>query len=86
MDNGFSKEGKRKVDKRIKEASKLTQKEWADWVINSIWEMQPASSKRENHPAPFPDELPRRLIKIYSFVGDTIFRSIFRFWNNQFIM
>lgn len=69
----FSKKGKReKVSKEIKEKSKITTKEWQDWAINSIWEMQPASAKREKHPAPFPDELPRRLIKLYSFYGDTV--------------
>ncbi len=69
----FCKEGKRKpVDKKIKELSKISQKEWADWAINSFWEMQPAKAKSENHPAPFPKELPHRLIKLYSFYGDTV--------------
>lgn len=69
----FSKRGKRPpVDKAVKEASKLTTKEWQDWAVNSIWEMNPAKSKKEGHPAPFPEELPKRLIKLYSFVGDTI--------------
>lgn len=69
----FSKSGKRqKVSNDIKEKSKLTQKEWADWCINSFWEMQPAKAKSEGHPAPFPEELPRRIIKIYSFFGDTV--------------
>jgi DNA modification methylase len=69
----FSKKGARiKVTKEIKDKSKLTTKEWQDWAINSIWEMQPAKAKFENHPAPFPDELPHRLIKLYSFYGDTV--------------
>ncbi len=69
----FAKKGKRgPVSKEIKEKSKLTQKEWADYCVNSIWEMSPASAKSENHPAPFPEELPRRIIKLYSFVGDTV--------------
>lgn len=34
--------------------------------------MQPAKAKSEKHPAPFPIELPRRLIKLYSFYGDTV--------------
>lgn len=69
----FSKEGKRKpVSKEIKEKSKLTTEEWQKWAINSIWEMQPAKAKAEGHPAPFPKELPMRLIKLYSFWGDTI--------------
>lgn len=69
----FAKKGKRTpVSKEIKEKSKITQKEWSDWAINSIWEMQPAKAKSEEHPAPFPEELPRRLIKLYSFYGDTV--------------
>ena len=69
----FSKKGKRpQVDKKIKELSKLKTKEWQDWAINSIWEMQPAKAKSEGHPAPFPDELPKRLIKLHSFHGDTV--------------
>jgi modification methylase len=69
----FSKVGKRPpVPKEIKEKSKITHKEWADFCINSLWEMQPGSAKAENHPAPFPEELPRRIIKLYSFFGDTV--------------
>ena len=69
----FCKKGKRAaVSKEIKEKSKLTQQEWANWAINSFWEMQPAKAKAEGHPAPFPKELPHRLIKLYSFWGDTV--------------
>lgn len=69
----FAKAGKRpRVSKDVKQESKISQKEWADFCIDSIWEMQPASAKLEGHPAPFPEELPRRIIKIYSFVGDIV--------------
>jgi DNA modification methylase len=69
----FSKAGKRqKVTQEIKDKSKLTTQEWQDWAINSIWEMQPARAKSEEHPAPFPEEMPKRLIKLYSFYGDTV--------------
>lgn len=69
----FSKKGKRKsVPQEIKEKSKLTTEEWQKWAINSIWEMQPAKAKKEGHPAPFPKELPMRLIKLYSFWNDTV--------------
>ncbi len=69
----FCKKGKRPaVSKKIKEKSKLTHQEWADWAINSFWEMQPAKAKAEGHPAPFPKELPHRLIKLYSFYDDTV--------------
>lgn len=69
----FAKAGKRpRVSKKVKEKSKISQKEWAEFCVNSIWEMQPASAKLERHPAPFPEELPRRIIKLYSFVDDTV--------------
>jgi modification methylase len=70
----FSKKGKRinRPTKDIKEKSKLTKEEWANWAINSFWEMSPEKATKIGHPAPFPEELPRRLIKLYSFWGDTI--------------
>lgn len=70
----FSKRGKRKekVSKEAKEKSKITHKEWADWAINSFWEMSPARATQIGHPAPFPEELPKRLIKLYSFWGDVV--------------
>jgi site-specific DNA-methyltransferase (adenine-specific) len=69
----FAKEGKREpVNPEIKEASKITHDEFTNWVQNSIWDFQPASAKQEKHPAPFPAELPRRCIRLYSFVGDTV--------------
>lgn len=69
----FAKQGKRpQVSNEIKEKSKISQKEWSEWAINSIWEMQPAKAKHEKHPAPFPEEMPNRLIKLYSFYGDTV--------------
>ena len=69
----FSKKGKReKVPREVKEQSKLSRKEWLEWAVNSIWEMQPAKAQIVGHPAPFPDELPKRLIKLYTFVGDTV--------------
>lgn len=69
----FSKQGDRdKVSKEIKEKSKLTKDEWMNWAINSIWDFAPAKATHEKHPAPFPDEMPKRLIKLYSFYGDTV--------------
>ncbi len=69
----YSKYGKRiKPSDEIKKKSKLTQKEWAQYAINSIWEMNPAKAKDIGHPAPFPEELPRRIIKLHSFYGDKV--------------
>lgn len=38
----------------------------------SVWNIPPASARRIGHPAPFPVELPRRLIELYTFEGDLV--------------
>ena len=38
----------------------------------SIWTFSSESARRIGHPAPFPLELPRRLIQLYSFAGDVV--------------
>jgi site-specific DNA-methyltransferase (adenine-specific) len=38
----------------------------------SIWEMQPESANRVNHPAPFPVELPERFIKMYTYRDELV--------------
>lgn len=38
----------------------------------SVWTIAPASARRVGHPAPFPVELPRRLIELYTFRGDLV--------------
>jgi DNA modification methylase len=69
----FSKSGRRPpVDKERKQKSAITHEEFTNWVQNSIWDFPPVSAKHENHPAPFPEELPRRCIRLYSFMGDTV--------------
>lgn len=37
-----------------------------------VWELAPESAKRVNHPAPFPVELPARLIDLYTYAGDLV--------------
>lgn len=41
-------------------------------LTRSIWEFPTVSAKRIGHPAPFPIELPTRLIRLYTFVGDVV--------------
>ncbi len=38
----------------------------------SLWELPPESARRVGHPAPFPVDLPRRLIELYTFAGDLV--------------
>ncbi|MBI2620353.1 MAG: site-specific DNA-methyltransferase [Ignavibacteriales bacterium] len=41
-------------------------------LTRSIWSFPAESARRIKHPAPFPPELPRRLIQLYSFAGDVV--------------
>jgi len=41
-------------------------------ATQSIWTIQPASAHRAGHPAPFPLELPARLIKLYTYPGEIV--------------
>ncbi len=45
--------------------------EFLEWT-KTIWQMPAESARRVGHPAPFPEELPRRLIHLYSFTGDVV--------------
>jgi site-specific DNA-methyltransferase (adenine-specific) len=37
-----------------------------------VWEIRPESARRVKHPAPFPLELPERLIRFYTYRGDVV--------------
>jgi site-specific DNA-methyltransferase (adenine-specific) len=65
----FSK-GDYKREKGKKENS-ITKEQFMEWT-KSIWTMNAESARRIGHPAPFPEELPFRLIQLYSFKGDII--------------
>ena len=66
----FKKLGKQpKVSKQIKEQSQLSKDEWNEYFYGH-WNF--SGEKQNNHLAPFPEELPKRLIKMFSFVGDTV--------------
>ena len=62
--NNWKKNGKRQSD--------ITKDEFIGWT-NGLWTF-PGQSKKGagGHPAPFPVELPRRCIKLFSFVGDVV--------------
>ena len=64
---------KRKRDKNEKEFrhDNITKEEFIEWT-KSVWTMNPESAKRIGHPAPFPEELPNRLIKLFSFTNDIV--------------
>jgi len=66
----FKKPGKTpRIPKEVKEKSKLTKEEWKEY-FQGHWHF--GGARQMEHEAMFPEELPRRLIKMYTFVGDTI--------------
>lgn len=51
--------------------SDITKEEFIEWT-NGIWTFPGENKKRAGHPAPFPIELPKRCIKLFSYIGDTV--------------
>ena len=49
----------------------IKKEQFMEWT-KSVWLMNPESAKKVGHPAPFPIELPYRLIQLYSFKNDII--------------
>lgn len=67
----FKKQGKApKPSQEQKAASEMTKEEWNAFFA-SHWNF--GGSKQDGHIAVFPEELPHRLIKMFSFVGETVF-------------
>lgn len=56
---------------RNEKQNSITKDQFIEWT-KSIWTMNPESAKKIGHPAPFPEELPFRLIQLYSFIDDII--------------
>lgn len=57
--------------KKIKGENDITKQEFMAWT-NGLWSFNGESKKRIGHPAPFPRELPKRCIKLFSFIGDVV--------------
>jgi len=58
-----------KPNRELKEQSKMTKEEWKTY-FDGHWNF--GGAKQDGHIAMFPEELPKRLIKMFSFVGDTV--------------
>ena len=64
----FSK-NRKKIDREIKLKSKMTREEWKKY-FSGHWHF--TGVRQDKHLAMFPEELPKRLIKMFSFVNETI--------------
>ena len=66
----FRKPGRpRTVSRALKESAAMSREEWKSW-FSGHWEL--GGAKKKAHEAPFPEEIPRRLIRMFSFPGDTV--------------
>jgi len=65
----------RSIPKEVREASKIDKKEFSDnkWYM-TLWEMNNVlpGSPLEKDIAAFPEELPYRIIKLFSYKGETV--------------
>ncbi len=59
----------KKPDREMKESSKMSKEEWKKY-FSGHWNF--GGIKQDGHIAMFPEELPKRLIKMFAFVGDTV--------------
>jgi len=66
----FDKETHKKAG--LKEDIDITGEEFKEWVIGK-WSVPPETRMKEyGHPAMFPEEIPRRLLKLFSYRGDLV--------------
>lgn len=58
-----------KITKSQKEKSRVSKEEWREYTI-TVWQV--ANVSHAEHPAVFPIEIPKRLIKLFSFAGESV--------------
>ena len=66
----FSKDSYSKNKKQVKKDT-IERDDFIQWT-KSIWTFPAVNAKKIGHPAPFPIELPHRLINLYSYEGDIV--------------
>ena len=49
-----------------------THEEWTKEIANSVWHIAPIPPGYIEHPCPYPEEIPYRLMKLYSYEGDLV--------------
>ena len=64
-------EPRRRAEQGLPSEASIYRDEFLD-ATTDVWDIAPESANRVNHPAPFPVELPQRLIELYTYVGDLV--------------
>lgn len=59
----------RRPSPQARAAAVMSRDEWKSW-FSGHWEV--GGARKKGHDAPFPEEIPRRLIRMFSFPGDTV--------------
>jgi len=49
----------------------LSPEEFQNWIVGH-WHIVPLKRNRSIHPAPFPESIPERVLKMFSYVGDLV--------------
>ena len=69
----------RKVDKELMEHNLLQKEEWRHWAVRCIWDditpvikINSKGEDRFGHPAPFPEDIPYRLIRMHTVEGEKV--------------
>jgi DNA modification methylase len=66
------KPGGYRTNSMIKRALSMLQRDEMDAWMRPVWSDIRGASLRDGHPAPFPVEMAERLIRMFSFAGDTV--------------
>jgi site-specific DNA-methyltransferase (adenine-specific) len=63
----------RSVDDETRQASKVTINQmFTREIANNVWHIAPVPPRTIEHPCPYPEEIPYRLIQLYSYRGDVV--------------
>lgn len=62
---------KGRFDRVVKGEATISKEDFMASTL-SVWEMKPESAKKVGHPAPYPVELPRRLIELYTYKDEIV--------------
>lgn len=57
---------------RRNNALPATHEEWTKEIANSVWHIAPVPPGYIEHPCPYPEEIPYRLMKLYSYENDVV--------------
>lgn len=57
------------IPPEVKERSKLSKEEWREYT-KTVWHI--ANVSKPDHPAVFPEEIPKRLMKLFTFVDEMV--------------